>query len=143
MKRVARNMGLIVNKYVDERKDFNKSAYAASELLKRICIPQARRILCEMGDIEPIESELWFKFLVLHIYHAGAKNVESLLAQLDQPIQGMELIKWMWTNEYGNFKNSSQNYSQIAIAAMLTLKDIVVSDCNYIFDYNNYNTIEN
>ena len=55
----------------------------------------------------------------------------------------MELIKWMWTNEYGNFKNSSQNYSQIAIAAMLTLKDIVVSDCNYIFDYNNYNTIEN
>ena len=53
MKRVARDMGLTVNKYVDERKDFNKSAYAASELLKRICIPQARRILCEMGDIEP------------------------------------------------------------------------------------------
>ena len=24
-------------------------------------------------------------FLVLHIYHARAKNVESLLSQLDQP----------------------------------------------------------
>ena len=57
------------------------------------------------------------QLLVLHIYHAGARNVESLLSQLDQPLQGMELIKWMWKNEYGNFKNASQNYSQIAIAA--------------------------
>ena len=36
-----------------------------------------------------------------------------------------------------------KNYSQIAIAAMLTLKDIVLSDCDYIFDCNNYNLIEN
>ena len=86
---------------------------------------------------------MWFKLLVLHIYHAGAGNVESLLRQLDQPLQGMELIKWMWRNEYGNFKNASQNYSQIAIAAMLTLKDIVLSDCEYIFDCNGYNPIEN
>jgi hypothetical protein len=55
----------------------------------------------------------------------------------------MELIKWMWRNEYGNFKNASQNYSQIAIAAMLTLKDIVLSDCEYIFDCNGNNPIEN
>jgi hypothetical protein len=47
------------------------------------------------------------------------RNVESLLSQLEEPLQGMELIKWMWKNEYGNFKNASQNYSQIAIAAML------------------------
>jgi hypothetical protein len=143
MKRVARDMGLTVNKYVDERKDFNKSAFAASELLRRICIPQAYRILCNVGDIEPEGDELWFKLLVLHIYHAGARNVESLLSQLDEPLQGMELIKWMWRNEYGNFKNASQNYSQIAIAAMLTLKDIVLSDCEYIFDCNGYNPIEN
>lgn len=143
MKRVARTMGLTVNRYVDERKDFKKSALAASELLKTICIPQARRILCEMDDIDPEGDELWFKFLVLHIYHAGAKNVQSLLAQLDEPLQGMELIQWMWNNEYGNFKNASQNYSQIAIAAMLTLKDIVLSDCDYIFDCNDYNLIEN
>ena len=143
MKRVARDMGLTVNKYVDERKDFNKSAFAASELLRRICIPQAYRILCNVGGIEPEGDELWFKLLVLHIYHAGARNVESLLNQLDQPLQGMELIKWMWRNEYGNFKNASQNYSQIAIAAMLTLKDIVLSDCEYIFNCNGYNPIEN
>ena len=143
MKRVARTMGLTVNRYIDERKDFTKSAFAASELLRTICIPQARRILCEMDDIDPDGDELWFKFLVLHIYHAGAKNVESLLSQLEEPIQGMELIQWMWSNEYGNFKNASQNYSQIAIAAMLTLKEIVLSDCDYIFDCNNYNSIEN
>ena len=143
MKRVARTMGLKVNRYIDERKDFTKSAFAASELLRTICIPQARRILCEMDDIDPNGDELWFKFLVLHIYHAGAKNVESLLSQLEEPIQGMELIQWMWSNEYGNFKNASQNYSQIAIAAMLTLKEIVLSDCDYIFDCNNYNSTEN
>ena len=143
MKRVARDMGLTVNKYVDERKDFNKSAFAASELLRKICIPQAYRILCNVGDIEPQGDELWFKLLVLHIYHAGARNIESLLSQLEQPLQGMELIKWMWKNEYGNFKNSSQNYSQIAIAAMLTLKDIVLSDCEYIFDCKGINPIEN
>jgi hypothetical protein len=143
MKRVARDMGLTVNKYVDERKDFDKSAFAASELLRRICIPQAYRILCNVGGIEPEGDELWFKLLVLHIYHAGARNVESLLNQLEQPLQGMELIKWMWRNEYGNFKNASQNYSQIAIAAMLTLKDIVLSDCEYIFNCNGYNPIEN
>ena len=143
MKRVARTMGLTVNRYIDERKDFTKSAFAASELLRTICIPQARRILCEMDDIDPDGDELWFKFLVLHIYHAGAKNVESLLSQLEEPIQGMELIQWMWSIEYGNFKNASQNYSQIAIAAMLTLKEIVLSDCDYIFDCNNYNSTEN
>ena len=141
MKSVARTMGLTVNSKLDERKDFDKSAYAASQLLKTICIPQAYRILCEVGDIEPKGNELWFKFLVLHIYHAGARNVESLLSQQEEPLQGMDLIKWMWTNEYGNFKNASQNYSQVAIAAMLTLQDIVLEDCDYIFQCNdNYST---
>ena len=141
MKNVARTMGLAVNSKLDERKDFDKSAYAASKLLKTICIPQAYRILCEVGDIEPKGNELWFKFLVLHIYHAGARNVESLLSQQEEPLQGMDLIKWMWTNEYGNFKNASQNYSQVAIAAMLTLQDIVLEDCDYIFQCNdNYST---
>ena len=141
MKNVARAMGLTVNSKLDERKDFDKSAYAASQLLKTICIPQAYRILCEVGDIEPKGNELWFKFLVLHIYHAGARNVESLLSQQEEPLQGMDLIKWMWTNEYGNFKNASQNYSQVAIAAMLTLQDIVLEDCDYIFQCNdNYST---
>ena len=143
MKRVARTMGLTVNRYVDERKDFKKSAFAASQLLKTVCIPQARKILCDVDDIDPVGNELWFKFLVLHVYHAGAKNVGSLLSQLEEPLKGMELIQWMWKNEYGNFKNASQNYSQIAIAAMLTLNEIVLSDCDYILENHNFNAIEN
>jgi hypothetical protein len=141
MKNVARTMGLTVNGKLDERKYFDKSAYAASQLLKTICIPQAHKILCEIGDIESKGNELWFKFLVLHIYHAGARNVKSLLSQQEVPLQGMDLIKWMWTNEYGNFKNASQNYSQVAIAAMLTLQDIMLQDCDYIFRCNdNYSS---
>jgi hypothetical protein len=143
MKRVARTMGLTVNRYVDERKDFKKSAFAASQLLKTVCIPQARKILCDVDDIDPAGNELWFKFLVLHVYHAGARNVGSLLSQLEEPLEGMELIQWMWKNEYGNFKNASQNYSQIAIAAMLTLNEIVLSDCDYILENHNFNAIEN
>jgi hypothetical protein len=143
MKRVARTMGLTVNRYVDERKDFKKSAFAASQLLKTVCIPQARKILCDVDDIDPAGNELWFKFLVLHVYHAGARNVGSLLSQLEEPLEGMELIQWMWKNEYGNFKNASQNYSQIAIAAMLTLNEIVLSDCDHILENHNFNAIEN
>ena len=74
---------------------------------------------------------------------AGARNVGSLLSQLEEPLEGMELIQWMWKNEYGNFKNASQNYSQIAIAAMLTLNEIVLSDCDYILENHNFNSIEN
>ena len=75
MKRVARTMGLTVNRYVDERKDFKKSALAASELLKTICIPQARRILCEMDDIDPEGDELWFKFFGSPYLSCRSKNV--------------------------------------------------------------------
>ena len=114
------------------RVNFDKSAFAASQLLKTICIPEANRILCNVGDIEPNGDELWFKAFGLHIYHAGAGNVSKLLAQMDEPLEGMALIKWMWSNEYGSFKNASQNYSQLAIAAMLTLNDIVLTDCDYI-----------
>ena len=45
MKSVARSHGLTVNKYVDERKDFVKSATAAASLISNTCIPEARRIL--------------------------------------------------------------------------------------------------
>ena len=136
MKSVARSFGLTVNRYVDERKDFDKSAFAASQLIKTVCVPNARRILCKK-DIDPSGDELWFKLLVLHIYHAGAKNVEGLLEQLNEPLEGMSLIQWMWRNEWGNFKNASQNYSQVAIAAMLCLQDIVLKDCNFIFPCEN------
>jgi len=45
MPRVARAQGLIVNKTIDERKDFNRSAFGAASLIKNICIPEAKSIL--------------------------------------------------------------------------------------------------
>ena len=65
-------MGLTVNRYVDERKDFNKSAFAASELLKTFVFHKLEEFY-NMDDIDPEGNELWFKILVLHIYHAGVK----------------------------------------------------------------------
>ncbi len=135
MKSVARAEGLIVNKELDERKDFVKSAYAASSLLNNICVPEAKRILNKL-NIEFNESDLWFKFLVLHTYHAGARNVEGLLDQLDQSISGKKLIQWIWQNEWGAFKNASQNYTQVAIAALLCLQDEIYNKCDYIFECN-------
>ena len=73
MKKFARTMGLTVNRYIDERKDFTKSAFAASELLRTICVPQARRILCEMDDVDPNGDELWFKFLYFIYTMRGLK----------------------------------------------------------------------
>ena len=135
MKSVARSEGLIVNKQLDERKDFVKSAHAAGSLLNNICVPEAKRILNKL-NIEFKESELWFKFLVLHTYHAGARNVEGLLDQLDESLSGKELIQWIWQNEWGAFKNASQNYTQVAIAALLCLQDEIYNKCDYIFDCN-------
>lgn len=133
MKSVARAQGLIVNKQIDERKDFAKSAKAASSLIQKTCIPEADRILTKKG-IEFKKTDLWFKFLVLHIYHAGAGNVEGLLDQMETSLDGMELITWIWQNEWGGFKNASQNYSQVAIAALLYLHDEVYNMCDYIFE---------
>ena len=45
MPRVARAQGLIVNKTIDERKDFNRSAFGAASLIKNICIPETKNIL--------------------------------------------------------------------------------------------------
>ena len=139
---VARSQGLVVNKHVDERTDFDKSAMGSARLISRICIPEAKKIL-DAHNLSYNEQDMWFRLFVLHVYHAGARNVGSLLSQLEEPLEGMELIQWMWKNEYGNFKNASQNYSQIAIAAMLTLNEIVLSDCDYILENHNFNAIEN
>ena len=39
MPAVARAQGLKVSRYVDERSDFDRSAYGSSQLIKKICIP--------------------------------------------------------------------------------------------------------
>ena len=133
MKSVARAHGLVVNKTTDERKDFEKSAKAAASLISKVCVPEAKRILNSL-EVEFSENKLWFKLLVLHIYHAGAGNVEGLLKQQETPLSGKNLITWIWKNEWGGFKNASQNYTQVAIAALLSLQDEIYEHCDFIFE---------
>ncbi len=122
MKRVALKMGMKVNKYVDERKDFDKSAWGASRLIKTICIPYTNAMLEKRG-IAWCESDLWYRLLVLHSYHAGAGNVEKALAVINPTVGNMDLIKTLWQTKAGAFGNSSQNYSQLAIASILEMDE--------------------
>jgi hypothetical protein len=121
MKDVARMYGLKVNKNVDERADFSRSAYAASSLIKTVCIPYAYKMLDSVNIRYFSEDELWFKLLVMHIYHAGAYNVQKALLTLN-PTQGnMDLIYNLWRTQTARFKSASQNYSQLVLAAMLEM----------------------
>lgn len=133
MKSVARSHGLRVDKYVDERKDFNKSAKGAAHLLRTTCIPEAKRIL-DKHNLTYNESDLWFRLFVLHIYHAGAGNINGLLTSISPEEGGQSLITTMWQSEWGGFKNASQNYSQVALASLLKLQDLIYQKCDYIFE---------
>ena len=133
MKSVARAQGLTVNSKIDERKDFDRSAFGASSLIRKICIPEARRIL-RKNDIAFQEDELWFKLFVLHIYHAGAANIDGLIASVDPENGGQDLITTMWQSEWGGFRNASQNYSQVALASLLTLNDRIYASCEGMYD---------
>ncbi|WP_066759219.1 transglycosylase SLT domain-containing protein [Crocinitomix algicola] len=138
MKSVARNHGLRVDKYVDERKDFDKSAKASAHLIRTACIPEAKRILKKFDiHVTPDdEFSLWFRLLVMHCYHAGAGNVDRLLSNVVKPTRGgMELITTIWRSEYGGFKNASQNYSQLALAALIILDDLILKKCQEICEY--------
>jgi hypothetical protein len=120
MKPVARLFGLKVNKEIDERADFERAAYASSSLLKKICIPKAKEILDTLG-ISYNENDLWFRLLVMHVYHAGAGNVKAAL-EVIRPAHGdFSLIQTLWHTQAKAFKTASQNYSQLALAAMLEM----------------------
>ncbi len=123
MKDVARLFGLKVNKHIDERADFDRSAYAASSLIKKICIPKTRQILDSLGITGYKENELWFRLLVMHSYHAGAGNVKKALFSF-RPTEGnMNLIYTLWHTETKQFRSASQNYSQLVLAAMLEVNE--------------------
>jgi hypothetical protein len=124
MRGVAINMGLKVNKKVDERKDFDKSAWAAAKLIRTICIPYTNAMLEKRG-IAYKQSDLWYRLLVLHVYHAGAGNVDKVLTVIDPCEGNIDLIKTIWHTKAGNFGNSSQNYSQVALAALLELEALM------------------
>lgn len=121
---VARNYGLRVNRKKDERANFDRSAYAASQLIKTICIPYARQILSDKG-IPFREEDLGFKLFVMHIYNAGAGNVRTAVDAIPNPESGMGLIMQLWNTSAGRFKSSSQNYSQLILAAFLEYENRV------------------
>ncbi|WP_317899411.1 transglycosylase SLT domain-containing protein [Aurantibacillus circumpalustris] len=123
MKDVARMYGLKVNKSIDERSDFERSAYAASSLIKNICVPRARRIIDSLHICNYNEDELWFRLLVMHIYHAGAYNVQKAVFSFCPTEGNMDLIFTLWKTREGRFKGSSQNYSQLVLAAMLEMNE--------------------
>jgi hypothetical protein len=123
MKDVARLFGLKVNKQTDERADFERSAYASSSLIKTVCIPKARKMLDSLNITGYNEQELWFRLLVMHVYHAGSYNVQSALFTFTPKQGNMELIYNLWQAQTARFKNASQNYSQLVLAAMLEMNE--------------------
>ena len=122
---VARSQGLVVNKHVDERTDFDKSAMGSARLISRICIPEAKKIL-DAHNLSYNEQDMWFRLFVLHVYHAGAYNVKAVVDKINPTKGGQELITEMWRTKASSFGNSSQNYSQLALASHLVLNDIVI-----------------
>jgi hypothetical protein len=132
---VARSMGLTVNRSVDERKDFMRSAYAASQLLKRICIPSAKGI-AESAGLVVDEQAIWFRLLTMHVYHAGALNVKAVVNEIGQVTTGEELIQKMWVTSAASFGNASQNYSQLTLAAHIQLNQILLHKGNPIYNCN-------
>lgn len=121
MRGVARQNGLKVNRRVDERSDIVKSAGAAARFLKKTCIPLTENMLEENGIFLPEES-LEFRLMVLHVYHAGARNVKGALKSIKSYSSGQDLIRQLWRTKYKNFGNASQNYSQLVIATQLELQ---------------------
>ncbi len=138
MPAVARAQGLTVNKYSDEREDFQRSAYGASRLISRVCIPEAKRILDTHG-LSYKEEDIWFRLFVLHVYHAGAGNVAAVVDKIAPTEGSKELIQSMWQTTAASFGNNSQNYSQLALASQLILHEKVHVECDYILDCANSN----
>lgn len=132
MRSVAQMYGLKVNRYVDERSDLRRSAYAASRLINEICIPKVKGML-EGRNIAYQTQDTWFRLLVLHAYHAGAGNLACAIQTLNPAEGGIPLITGLWRTECGGFKNESQNYSQIALAALLNFDALLDAEGDTVF----------
>jgi hypothetical protein len=132
MRSVARRFGLVVNSKRDDRSNMEKAGKVAAKLLNTACIPYIRKYLDEL-NLQYSESDLWFRLLVLHAYHAGAGNVGCALRQMQPKTGGIELFKTLWQTQCGGFKNESQNYSQIALASLLNFEDLIQRDGDTVF----------
>lgn len=142
MPAIARMYGLTVNRYQDERANFDRSAYAASSLIKRVCVPSAKKIL-EENNYQFEEDDLWFRLFVLHIYHAGSGNVRAVVEKIGALENGNLLIQQMWQTKAAQFGNNSQNYSQLALAAQYIIHDMTSGSCQGIFDCSTEDVITN
>jgi hypothetical protein len=131
MPSVAVSMGLKVNKYVDERNDFVKCSQAAARFIGKVCIPRAENLLNER-NIPFSKKDLWFKLLVLHVYHAGSGNVAAALDSIptEKRTGKLNLITTLWQTKAASFGNASQNYSQIALANNLLLFELLENRCS-------------
>ncbi len=132
MKDVARLFGLKVNRHMDERSNFERSAYAASSLLKKVCIPKTREMLDTLGIKNYNETDLWFRLLVMHSYHAGTGNVKQALKTFNPTTGDMNLIYDLWKAETRHFRSASQNYSQLVLAAHLEMNERMKKQIFYL-----------
>ncbi len=132
MRSVARRYGLVVSRTHDDRSNLEKAGKVAAKLLNTACIPYIKKYLDEL-NLQYNETDLWFRLLVLHAYHAGAGNVGCALRQMQPKAGGIELFKQLWQTQCGGFKNESQNYSQIALASLLNFDDLIQRDGDTVF----------
>lgn len=119
---VAKKYGLVVTSGRDDRHDFKLSSMAAAKLMRDYCIPNASRMAVSAG-LTPDVDQLWFQLLVMHVYNAGAGNVRKAVAAVGEVRSGEELIMKLWKTQAGAFGNSSQNYSQLALASYINYLD--------------------
>ena len=122
---VAKKYGLTVNEHYDERTSLERSAYGASRFIQEVCIPDMQNTMEQYTQAQFLQTELWFRLLVLHAYHAGTTNVQAALAEVykNNPeifqSPDMRIIQSLWHTQARSFGNASQNYSQVALAATL------------------------
>jgi hypothetical protein len=92
--------------------------------LKRVCIPELKMILDSL-NVQYNETDLWFRLLVMHTYHAGSGNIRSVLYTIRPTEGGIPLIFTVWKTTSGSFQNASQNYSQVLINALREFHAII------------------
>lgn len=132
MRSVARKYGLRINKHEDQRTDLSKAAMAAAKLLGNSFIPKVKEML-DGKNIKYNETDLWFRLLVMHAYHAGPGNVNCVLNELNPTEGGISLFTKIWQTECNGFKNESQNYSQIALASLILFDKIINQEKDTVF----------
>lgn len=131
MRDVAIDRGLVVNSQRDDRMNFNLAARAAAGHINRVSLPQTRQLLDDY-NLDYEETDIWFRLLVLHNYHAGGGNVRAAFRKIRPKEGGMGLIRTLWQTRASGFQNASQNYSQLAISALVELEVILRDECEII-----------